>query len=72
MRTVKLGRTTYSVDFAVLLREGDGESRVVHDRHTCGLFERADWLRLLCDVGFSSPRVVRDPWGRDVFVAKHP
>ncbi len=26
--------------------------RSVYDRHVCGLFDRATWLRLLRDVGF--------------------
>jgi SAM-dependent methyltransferase len=61
--------STYLVDFAVLLREGAAATRVVYDRHTCGLLGRADWLRLLHEVGFEA-RTVLDPWGRDVFVAK--
>jgi ubiquinone/menaquinone biosynthesis C-methylase UbiE len=44
--------TTYTVDYAYLLRERDGSVRVEHDRHVEGLFSRADWLRLLDDVGF--------------------
>ncbi len=48
---------TYVVDFAYLLRESDGSVRVERDRHIAGLFARADWLRLLSDVGFR-PRVV--------------
>lgn len=39
--------TTYIVDYAYLLHESDGSVRVVHDRHTEGLFSRGDWLRLL-------------------------
>lgn len=44
--------SAYLVDYAYLLRESDGSVRVVHDRHVEGLFARADWLRLLADVGF--------------------
>jgi len=44
--------TTYVVDYAYLLREQDGSVRVEHDRHIEGLFARADWLRLLAQVGF--------------------
>jgi hypothetical protein len=40
------------VDFAYLLRESDGSVRVEHDRHFAGLFARADWLRILGEVGF--------------------
>lgn len=49
--------TTYVVDYAYLLRESDGSVRVEHDRHIEGLFARADWLRLVSEVGFR-PSVV--------------
>jgi hypothetical protein len=62
--------TTYIVDFAYLLREGT-RVRVEHDRHICGLFARADWLRLLREVGFE-PRVVPDPYDRELFVGSKP
>jgi SAM-dependent methyltransferase len=61
--------TTYRVEFVIVTRDRAGDVRVVHDRHVFGLFERDDWLRLLREAGFD-PRVVRDAWGRDVFVAK--
>lgn len=32
--------TTYTSDYAFLLREADNSVRVVHDRHLCGLFPR--------------------------------
>jgi len=62
--------TTYFVDFAILIRDGDGGMRVEHDRHTYGLFTRADWRRLLREVGFvlKTPRAMLDDLGRDVFV----
>jgi len=44
--------TTYVCEYAYLLRESDGSSRVEHDRHIEGLFARADWLRLLYEAGF--------------------
>ena len=44
--------TTYVVDYAYLLRTADGAVQVEHDRHIEGLFSRADWLRLLTEVGF--------------------
>lgn len=61
--------TSYVVDFAILLRDERGETRAVHDRHVEGLFSRADWLRLLREVGFE-PRVVLDSSGRDIFLGK--
>jgi SAM-dependent methyltransferase len=39
------------VDFAYLIREGD-QVRVEHDRHACGLFPQAIWLRGLDAAGF--------------------
>jgi hypothetical protein len=63
--------TTYTVEYAYLLREGGGPAILEHDRHTCGLFTRAEWLRLLNEVGFR-PEVVRDPRERGVFVARRP
>lgn len=44
--------TTYTVDYAFLLREGDGVLRIEHDRHVEGLFSRADWTRMLEEAGF--------------------
>ena len=61
--------TVYTVDFAYLLREGSEPLRVVHDHHVFGIFPRDIWLSLLRDVGFD-PKVVADPWGREVFVAR--
>jgi hypothetical protein len=49
--------TTYTVDYVLVLREADGAIRVRHDRHVEGLFARADWLRLLAEVGFT-PRMI--------------
>ncbi|HUG00751.1 MAG TPA: class I SAM-dependent methyltransferase [Longimicrobiales bacterium] len=48
--------STYVTDYAFLLREGSSV-RVEHDRHVGGLFPRADWLRLLADVGFEATSV---------------
>ena len=59
--------TVYTVDYAYLLRNADGSVEAVHDRHEEGLFSRSDWLTMMREVSFE-PRVVRDPWGRDVFV----
>jgi len=61
--------TTYLVDFAILLRNKNGEARLVHDRHMLGLFPRSRWLRLLRDVGLKAV-VVRDDDIREVFVGR--
>jgi len=58
--------TTYVMDFAYLLREGE-RVWVEHDRHIGGLFGRADWLRLVEEVGFQA-KVVSDSYGREIFV----
>src|SRR5881396_294663 len=49
--------STYTVDFAYLLREGNHPLRVVHDHHVFGMFSRDIWLRLLSDVGFDAKMV---------------
>lgn len=69
--------TTYVVDYAYLLRTSDGEVHVEHDRHIEGLFARADWLRLLHDVGFEARSIPfehseLEPGSHEVFVAKRP
>jgi SAM-dependent methyltransferase len=63
--------TTYIVDFAIVLRDGRGRARVVHDRHVQGIFPRRRWMRLLREVGFR-PSVVSDPEVRDAFLARRP
>jgi SAM-dependent methyltransferase len=71
------GDTTYVVDYAYLLREQDGATRVEHDRHLEGLFSRADWLRLLEASGFHARAVPFEhsdvePGSHEVFVATKP
>lgn len=61
--------TTYLVDFAILLRNQRGKARVVHDRHTLGLFPRATWLRLLREVGLKAV-VVHDDEVREIFLGR--
>ncbi len=69
--------TTYIADYAYLLRMPDGAMRVQHDRHVEGLFERADWLRLLSEAGFQARAVPLEhselePGSHEVFVATKP
>lgn len=61
--------TTYAVDYAIVMRDERGESRVVHDRHVLGLFPRATWQKRFAAAGFEVS-VVADPWGRDLFVGR--
>ncbi|MGL6278238.1 MAG: class I SAM-dependent methyltransferase [Gaiella sp.] len=53
--------TDVAVDFAVVLQEPDGAVRVVHDRHRCGLFPAATWLRLATAVGLEPTLHPGDP-----------
>ncbi|MQA91482.1 MAG: hypothetical protein GEU90_14865 [Gemmatimonas sp.] len=46
--------STYTVDYAYLLREEDGSVRVEHDRHVEGLLSREEWMRTLEQVGFEA------------------
>ena len=64
--------TTYLVDFAILIRDQQGQTRLVHDRHTYGLFTRAKWRRLMREVGFelNTINVVLDDFERDLFVGR--
>jgi SAM-dependent methyltransferase len=69
--------STYVADYAYLLRDGDGSVRVERDRHVGGLFSRADWLRLLAEVGFEPRRVPFDhselePGTYELFVGRRP
>lgn len=64
--------TTYLVDFAILIRDEQGQTRLVHDRHTYGVFARAQWRRLLREAGFQLNRnkVVLDDFPRDLFLGR--
>ena len=70
--------TSYTVEYAFLLRSADGSVRVVHDRHIEGLFWREEWLRMLSEAGFGNVRVVPfdgagvEPGRYEVFVARRP
>jgi SAM-dependent methyltransferase len=63
--------TSYLVDFAILIRDQEGQTRLVHDRHNYGLFPRAAWRRLLREVGFVLNTTGElDDFGRDLFVGR--
>lgn len=69
--------TTTTVDYAYLLRDGSGQVRVEHDRHTLGVFGRDDWLRLLREVGFDATGVLFDhseveAGSLEVFIGRRP
>jgi SAM-dependent methyltransferase len=69
---------TYVAEYVYLLHEAGKPTRSVYDQHVCGLFSRADWLRLLADVGFIDVMVKPfnhsevPPGSVEVFVATRP
>ena len=66
---------SYAVDYAIVVRESNGTTRAVHDRHVLGLFPKATWLRLLCEVGLQPlPLPVPNPYAAEqaAFVARRP
>lgn len=73
--TQRANGTTYEVDYAIVVREADGSTRVVHDRHLLGLFPEATWLELLRDAGLEPlPLPVANPYAGEqaAFVAHRP
>ncbi len=63
--------TTYTTEYAYLLREYGQPTYIEHEQHIHGLFPRAEWVRLLREEGFQ-PEMTRDRYGRDIFVARRP
>ncbi len=51
--------TSYVVDFAYLLREGD-KVRCESERHVLGLFPEKDWLRFMETAGFKEIKALYD------------
>ena len=43
--------STYDVDYVIAVRSEGEPLRIVHDRHTLGVFPEATWKRLLADAG---------------------
>lgn len=68
--------TSYVCEYAFLLREADGSTRVAHDTHLLGLFPREVWLRVLTDAGFEARSVAEvtteDRLPREFFVGRRP
>jgi len=62
----------YVVDFAIMIRDRKGQTRVVHDRHKMGLFPRTKWRSLLREVGFRLTTINEEfeDFGRDVFLGR--
>jgi SAM-dependent methyltransferase len=69
------GATSYVVDYAIVVREQDGATRAVHDRHELGLFPEETWLRLLGQAGLEPLELpVENPFAAEqaAFVARRP
>lgn len=69
--------TWYTAAFAYLLRREDGSVVSEIDVHRMGLFSRADWLRLLAEVGFTAEVVPfvhsqEKPGSCEFFVCRRP
>jgi SAM-dependent methyltransferase len=58
---------TYLVEYAFLLRSGDGTVTMAYDRHVEGLFARAQWLQWFAEARISAQSSL-DPWEREIFV----
>ena len=67
--------TTYVTDYAIVARGPGDELRVVHDRHTLGLFPESTWKRLLVEAGLELvDTTVENPYELEqaAFVARRP
>lgn len=68
--------STYTVDYAYMLREADGTMHVEHDRNIEGLFSRDEWTRAFSDAGFEVRILPVEFEGGaislDVFAARRP
>jgi SAM-dependent methyltransferase len=60
-----------TVDYIFTLKDCDGTTRKLVDRHHVGVFPRATWLDTLLAQGFRA-RAIVDPWRRVCFIAKRP
>jgi SAM-dependent methyltransferase len=69
------GSSSYVVDHVIVVREADGETRVVLDRHENGLFPESTWLRLLRESGLEPLELpIPNPYAEEqaAFVARRP
>jgi SAM-dependent methyltransferase len=63
--------TTCIEEFVYVMHKGNEPTVVEYEQHLNGLFARADWLRLLGEVGFQAT-IMNDPFERELFVARKP
>jgi SAM-dependent methyltransferase len=70
------GDTWTLTDYVYLLRDRDGQTQTVHERHRMGLFGREVWLGLLAVAGFGARAVPETTAGdrqpREAFVGFRP
>jgi SAM-dependent methyltransferase len=69
------GATTYTVDYAIVLRAPGEPLEIVHDRHTLGVFPEATWRRLLAESGLEIvDTTVENPYALEqaAFAARRP
>ena len=67
--------TTYEVDYLIVTSEPGEELRVVHDRHTLGVFPEATWKRAIEDAGLELVDTsVKNPYELEqaAFVGRRP
>jgi SAM-dependent methyltransferase len=67
--------STYVVDYVIVARGPGEEFRVVHDRHTLGLFPEATWKRLIAEAGLELvDTTVENPYELEqaAFVGRRP
>jgi SAM-dependent methyltransferase len=68
---------TYNSEMVYLMRHADGTVQVEHEQHRLGLFNRADWLAALTEVGFHARSIPFDlsdmePGSLEVFAGVKP
>ena len=69
------GSSTYTVDYAIVLRTPGEPLEIVHDRHTLGVFPEATWRRLLTESGLEVVETtVENPYAGEQasFAARRP
>jgi hypothetical protein len=68
------GETAFVVDYAIFVRERGRPARLFHDRHTCGLFPRATWERVLTGAGFElvAGATASDYRPEEIFLCRRP
>jgi SAM-dependent methyltransferase len=67
--------STYEVDYLIIARGPGEDERVVHDRHTLGVFPAATWIRLIAAAGLELvDMTVENPYELEqaAFVGRRP